>query len=63
MGFVPGRIVHIREGPKFMGNASPALIDQVGETLARPRLHSKRFSSFNISMHFDILTTCLRGNP
>ena len=36
MGFVPGRIVHIREGSKFMGNASPALIDQVGETLARP---------------------------
>ena len=36
MGLEPGRIVHIREGSKFMGNASPALIDQVGETLTRP---------------------------
>ena len=32
MGFEPDRIVHIRESARFLGNASPALIDQVGET-------------------------------
>jgi hypothetical protein len=31
MGFEPDRIAHIREGSKFIGNASPALIDRVGE--------------------------------
>jgi uncharacterized protein (DUF362 family) len=31
MGLKPGRIVHIREGSRFLGNASPALIDLVGE--------------------------------
>src|SRR5260370_42043460 len=31
MGFEPDRVVHIREGAKFLGNLSPALIDQVGE--------------------------------
>ena len=36
MGFEPGRIVHVREGSRFLGNASPALIDQAGETVATP---------------------------
>jgi len=36
MGFNPGRIVHIREGSRFLGNSSPALLDQGGEILARP---------------------------
>jgi uncharacterized protein (DUF362 family) len=36
MGFEPDRIVHIREGAKFLGNVSPALIDQVGEALTPP---------------------------
>ena len=36
MGFDPARIVHLREGSKFLGNASPALIDQVGETVQAP---------------------------
>ena len=36
MGFEPDRIVHIREGAKFLGNLSPALIDQLGETLEAP---------------------------
>lgn len=36
MGFQPDRIVHIREGAKFLGNSAPALIDQVGETLTPP---------------------------
>ena len=33
MGFNPGRIVHIREGSRFLGNFSPALLDQIGEIL------------------------------
>ena len=36
MGFHPDRIVHIREGSRFLGNASPALIDQVGEIVNPP---------------------------
>jgi uncharacterized protein (DUF362 family) len=36
MGLEPGRIVHIREGSRFLGNVSPALIDQVGETVNPP---------------------------
>ena len=33
MGFDPGRIAHIREGARFLGNAVPEHIDQVGETV------------------------------
>jgi uncharacterized protein (DUF362 family) len=36
MGFEPDRVVHIREGAKFLGNLSPALIDQVGEIPSAP---------------------------
>ena len=36
MGFHPDRIGHIREGSRFLGNAFPALIDQVGETVDVP---------------------------
>jgi len=36
MGFEPDRIVHIREGSRFLGHASSALIDQVGETVNAP---------------------------
>jgi uncharacterized protein (DUF362 family) len=36
MGFEPDRIVHIREGSGSLGNASPALIDQIGDTAADP---------------------------
>jgi len=36
MGFEPDRIVHIREGSRFLGNSSLALIDQVGETVNAP---------------------------
>ena len=48
MGFEPDRIVHIREGSRFLGNASPALIDQVGETVMLPRLPLRWSQSFNI---------------
>jgi len=33
MGFEPNRIAHLHEGSKFLGNSSPALIDQTGEIL------------------------------
>jgi len=36
MGFDPGRITHICEGSKFLGNSSAELIDQVGETVNGP---------------------------
>jgi len=36
MRFHPERVSHIREGSRFLGNASPAFIDQVGETVQPP---------------------------
>ncbi len=36
MGFEPRRIVHIREGARFLGNTDPGDIDEVGETVTPP---------------------------
>jgi uncharacterized protein (DUF362 family) len=36
MGFEPAHLTHIHEGARFLGNASPSHIEQVGETLASP---------------------------
>jgi uncharacterized protein (DUF362 family) len=36
MGFAPERIVHIREGSKFLGNSAPSLIDQASEAVTSP---------------------------
>jgi uncharacterized protein (DUF362 family) len=36
MGFEASRITHIREASHFLGNSSPMLIDQVGETFTWP---------------------------
>ena len=36
MGFEPSRIVHIREGARFLGNAEWGHIDQAGETVKNP---------------------------
>jgi uncharacterized protein (DUF362 family) len=36
MGFEPDRIPHIHEAARFLGNSSPALIDQAGEALRLP---------------------------
>jgi uncharacterized protein (DUF362 family) len=36
MGFEPRRIVHISEGSRFLGNAEPGRIDQVGNTVRPP---------------------------
>jgi len=46
MGFEPDRIVHIRESARFLGNASPALIDQVGETANAPAAPFQVVSEF-----------------
>src|SRR5664280_1091036 len=48
MGLEPGRIVHIREGSRFLGNGAPALIDQVGELANVPVMLSRWFPSFSI---------------
>ena len=36
MGLEPGRIIHLREGSRFLGNAKSECIDQVGETASHP---------------------------
>jgi uncharacterized protein (DUF362 family) len=36
MGFAPERIVHIREGSRFLGNAAPMHIEQIGDTVRPP---------------------------
>jgi len=36
MGFEPDRIVHIREGSRFLGNSALERLDQVGETVNAP---------------------------
>ena len=36
MGFHPERVSHICEGSRFLGNASPTLIEQFGEAVASP---------------------------
>ena len=36
MGFEPDRAVHLCEGSRFLGNSSPALIDQTGESPTMP---------------------------
>jgi uncharacterized protein (DUF362 family) len=36
MGFESNRIAHIREGARFLGNATPGRIDQVGESVSSP---------------------------
>ena len=36
MGFDPLRIMHISEGARFLGNAEPAHIDQLGDTVRPP---------------------------
>jgi uncharacterized protein (DUF362 family) len=36
MGLHPDRVSHIRQGSRFLGNSSPRLINQVGETIVLP---------------------------
>src|SRR5215469_10629538 len=37
MGFEPSRIVHVREGAKFIGNSAASLIDQIGGSVLLPK--------------------------
>jgi uncharacterized protein (DUF362 family) len=46
MGFEPARIAHIHEGARFLGNAHPERIDQVGEVVLRPSLPFKVVRDF-----------------
>ena len=36
MGFEPRRVVHISEELRFLGNADPRHVDQIGETVRPP---------------------------
>jgi len=38
MGFEPERVVHIREGSRFLGNSAPALLHRIGETINAPAI-------------------------
>jgi uncharacterized protein (DUF362 family) len=38
MGFQPDRINHIREASRFLGNAAPTLIDEIGENADAPTI-------------------------
>jgi uncharacterized protein (DUF362 family) len=51
MGFEPERITHLREGARFLGNAAPERIEQLGETLLRPSV------PFNVVPEFRFLKT------
>ena len=51
MGFEPDRIMHVREGSRFLGNSSPALLEEVGETLTVPA------TSFQVVSEFRYLRT------
>jgi hypothetical protein len=57
MGFEPDRIVHIREGSRSLGNASAALIDQVGENLNEPA------APFQVVSEFQFLYKRTTGVP
>ena len=46
MGFAAGRIAHIREGSRFIGNADPTLINEVGEILRPPTTPSQVVPEF-----------------
>ncbi len=51
MGFQPERVIHIREGARFLGNAATELIEQVGESVERPSI------PFNVVPEFRYLQT------
>jgi uncharacterized protein (DUF362 family) len=49
MGLEPDRIAHIREASRFLGNGSPARIEEVGETVGSPS------SPFRVVPEFEYL--------
>jgi len=54
-GIRTSRIVHICEGSRFLGNASPGLVDQAGEISLRDK-SIQVVPEFNIFMHFFLPT-------
>ena len=56
MGFEPDRIEHVRDGSIFMGNSSPALIDQVGQVLTPP------ITPFHVVPEFQYLRVTSRAS-
>jgi uncharacterized protein (DUF362 family) len=55
MGFDPGRILHLREGSRFLGNAKSERIDQVGENASHPII------PFSVVPEFQSLQTLQSG--
>ena len=53
MGFEPDRVVHIREGAKFLGTLPPHLSIRREKFSNLPRIRSKSFRSSGIFMCFD----------
>jgi uncharacterized protein (DUF362 family) len=53
IGFEPEKIVHIREGSRFLGNVKPTPSDQIGDTVPHLPIHSVWFQNFRTSMRFE----------
>ena len=53
IGFEPEKIVHIREGSRFLGNVKPKASDQIGDTVPHLPIHSVWFQNFRTSMRFE----------
>ena len=49
MGFEPDRILHVHVGSKFLGNASPSLIDQVGAAVVIPTIPFRVMPEFRLA--------------
>lgn len=58
MGLDPGRIIHISEGSRFFGNASPALIDEVGEIVTLPTKPFQVVPEFRHSYALERMLVC-----
>jgi len=54
MGLEPDRVPHIHEASHFLGNSSPALIDQAGEELRRPQVPFQVIPEFRHLVDFSV---------
>ena len=59
MGLEPGRIPHIHEASRFLGNSSAALIDQAGGHWGALRFHFGLFLNFD-TLPLSILNVTLK---
>jgi uncharacterized protein (DUF362 family) len=59
MGLEPDPIPHVHEASHFLGNSSPAVIDQAGEPLRRPKVAFQVVPEFRHLADFSLP----RGTP